>query len=80
MPEVGRKAIADIVSNPAIRLMSIDDALVDLAGRDAASLLLRGSDAVYVALAERLSVPLITWDNEQIVRAKNLIDVRMPTT
>jgi predicted nucleic acid-binding protein len=40
---------------------------------------LKGSDAVYVALAERMGIPLITWDNEQLARGAAVIDVRTPT-
>jgi predicted nucleic acid-binding protein len=78
-PAIGRKAITDIVTNPAMEVHSVDDILVDLASQYAADLLLRGSDAVYVALANRLDLPLITWDNEQLTRAAKVIDVRTPT-
>jgi predicted nucleic acid-binding protein len=53
MPTIGLKAIADIVANPAVRLRSVDDAFVGLASQTAADVLLRGSDAIYVALALR---------------------------
>ena len=78
-PNLGRKAVADILSNPAIRLMPLEDALMDLASRRATDLLLRGSDAVYVALAERMGIPLVTWDHEQLARAARVIHVRVPT-
>jgi predicted nucleic acid-binding protein len=38
-------------------------------------LTIRGTDAIYVALAQRLGIPLVTWDNEQIQRGGPLIDV-----
>jgi predicted nucleic acid-binding protein len=79
LPDLGQKAIADVLGNPAIRLISVDDALVDLASRRAVGMLLRGADAVYVALAERLRIPLVTWDQEQLVRAASVIEVRRPT-
>ncbi len=79
MPVIGRRVIADIVSHPAVRLRSLDDALVDGTAEIAADLLLRGPDAFYVALARRMGIPLVTWDNEQLVRASTVIDVRTPT-
>jgi predicted nucleic acid-binding protein len=78
-PDLGRKAIDDVIGNPAIRLIPVDDTLVDLASRLAAELLLRGADAIYVALAERMDIPLVTWDREQLVRAAFVIDVRQPS-
>ena len=43
-----------------------------------AVLRLRGADATYVAVAQRLDLPLITWDREQLERASRLITVRSP--
>jgi predicted nucleic acid-binding protein len=78
MPGVGRKAVEDALGNPFVSLVTADDALLDSAARYAADLLLRGTDAVYVALAVRLQLPLITWDQEQLSRAATLIEVRTP--
>jgi predicted nucleic acid-binding protein len=39
---------------------------------------LRGADAVYVALARRLGMPLVTWDAEQRERAKPVVRVVTP--
>lgn len=39
---------------------------------------LRGADAVYVALADRLHVPLVTWDGEQLTRPQPPIVARTP--
>jgi predicted nucleic acid-binding protein len=44
----------------------------------AADVRLRGGDAVYVAAARRLDLPLITWDSEQRQRAAGLVVVRAP--
>jgi predicted nucleic acid-binding protein len=48
------------------------------AARCALDLRLRGADAVYVAVAHSLQVPLITWDREQLTRAAGRIAVRTP--
>jgi predicted nucleic acid-binding protein len=77
-PALGRRAIADVLDDPTIRLLPVDQSLAEAAARYAADLLLRGADAVYVALAEHLGVPLITWDSEQLARAASVIDVRTP--
>ena len=39
---------------------------------------LRGADAVYVATAHQLNVPLVTLDREQQARAGRLVEVRSP--
>jgi predicted nucleic acid-binding protein len=37
-----------------------------------------GADAVHVALADRLHIPLVTWDQEQRWRASGQIRVTTP--
>lgn len=49
------------------------------AGRIAAEYGIKGFDAVYVALAEQLGEPLVTFDQEQLTRASALISVIRPT-
>lgn len=51
--------------HPNSRLAIIDVALAVSAAEASAQLRLRGADALYVALAAQLDVPLVTWDNEQ---------------
>jgi predicted nucleic acid-binding protein len=50
----------------------------DHAAHLAATQRLRGADAIYVSLADRLKVPLVTWDQEQLKRAGALIAARTP--
>ena len=54
------------------------DPLLDLIIDTPITASLRGADAVYVALARRLEVPLVTWDREIGRKAGHLIDVREP--
>jgi predicted nucleic acid-binding protein len=54
---------------PVLRLLAVDDTLAEASARLAADLGLRGADAVYVALAARLSARLVTWDREQSRRS-----------
>jgi len=56
----------DIQYDPRIQLYSVDSELGDAAARLAAQLPLKGSDAVDVALAKPLGVPLVTRDREQL--------------
>ncbi len=63
---------------PSIRIMPVDNRLGQLAAQLAAACRLRGADAVYVALAHQLGIPLITWDDEQRTRATTFITVNTP--
>ena len=56
----------------------MDRELAQSAARHAADLPLKGADAIYVALAQYLGIPLVTWDKEHLNRAGALIDVRVP--
>ena len=75
---LGDQAVATILANPAVSLVSVDQPLASLAARHATSLALKGADAIYTALAEHMGLPLVTWDNEQLTRAAGRIQVRQP--
>ncbi len=63
---------------PVLHLVTLHRQLGISAAQLAADLHLRGADAVYVAIAEALSLPLVTWDREQLTRAAGRIAVRTP--
>jgi predicted nucleic acid-binding protein len=75
---LARRAIVVLLRVPGLRLVPIDTRLGQSAARLAADLALRGADAVYVAMAHHLNLPLTTWDGEQRERANRLIVVRSP--
>ena len=77
-PALGQRAIDRILAFPMFRVASVDERLGRAAARMAADRRLRGADAVYVALADQLGIPLITWDDEQISRRDGGIQVRTP--
>lgn len=79
MPVAGTAAVAAIERSPGLRIIHPDEVMARRAAALAASLGLRGADAVYVATAEHLSCPLVTWDNEILDRARNTITVSRPT-
>ncbi len=77
-PDLGHRAANAVLRIPNLRLVSVDARLGKEAAELAADLRLRGADAVYVALARYLGIPLITWDREQQARARAVIVVRTP--
>lgn len=62
----------------ALRLVPMDAALARVAADLAGRLRLRGADAVYIATAATLRLPLVTWDVEQRQRAARVIEVVAP--
>jgi len=76
--ELAHRAVAHILSTPNLRLVTTDRELGTLAARLAAQQRLRGADAMYVAVAYRLQIPLVSWDQEQLARAPDLVPATTP--
>ena len=67
-----------VLRGPSMRLVTVDGRLGQTAARLAAQCQLRGADAIYVATAQFLNIPLITWDRQQRERAASVIATRAP--
>ena len=67
---LAQKTIDCLLSIPNLRLVIHDYGLSIQAARVAAALRLRGADASYVAVAATIGVPFVSWDKEQLMRAK----------
>ena len=65
----GRNLAARLLQAPAIEVYALDAALLEQAGLRGTNALLRAGDAIYAALAARVSGGLITWDQELVHRA-----------
>jgi len=63
-----------------LTFIPLDDDLARESAAIAASHRLRGSDAVYVAVARRFGAALVTLDSEQAQRAAPLVPVRLPAS
>lgn len=74
------QAVTQVRLVPHLRVVPVDLLVGMQATRLAADLRLRGADAVYVAVAHRLHIPLVTWDVEQQTRAQPLIMTHTPTS
>lgn len=73
--KLARQALDNLQNLPGLRLVQMDQPIVQDASRLAASLGLRGADSVYVAVAARLNLPLATLDADQQERAASVITV-----
>jgi predicted nucleic acid-binding protein len=78
LSELGAHAVSLMQHLPNARLVTVDAELAQLGAQVAAALRLRGADALYVALARRLGIPLVTWDQEQRERGKYVATALTP--
>ncbi|MDP2821472.1 MAG: type II toxin-antitoxin system VapC family toxin [Sulfuritalea sp.] len=76
--EDGHDAIDIIRALRWIESIPMDQSLAHEAAKIAGSRRLRGADAVYVALAAILRMPLITLDAEMLERARGVAEVFTP--
>lgn len=77
-PAEARAALNELYGMPSLILIELDEALALTAANLAIDLQLRGADAIYVAVAEQLSLPLVTWDQEIINRSTSVIQAQTP--
>ena len=75
---LGLRASRWIHALPELQLVVVDESLGALAADLAVALRLRGADAVYVALAAQLTLPLTSWDDEQIKRGGQHVTAQRP--
>ena len=74
----GEQALAFVLRVPSMRLITVDGRLGQTAARLAAQYQVRGADAIYVATAQHLNIPLVTWDRQQRERAASVVATRTP--
>jgi len=74
---LARNSIDSLMRLPGLRLVEMDQSMVQEAARLAADLGVRGADSFYVAVAARLNLPLATLDEDQKTRAGSLINIHL---
>lgn len=77
-PELGKAFVQELRNFPNTTFIDVDDNIAILAVEIAANNRLRGSDAVYAAVALRFGTELITLDREQLDRLPKVLSVRAP--
>jgi predicted nucleic acid-binding protein len=77
-PRLARRSVQLIQRLPSLRLVSVEAALAKSAAELAADHSLRGADALYVATAQQLGLPLITLDTEQLERSPLVVPTGAP--
>ncbi len=71
--------IVSVETFPGMSLAALTEARAHEAARVALTCRLRGTDAVYVALAQELGTTLITWDGEMLARGAQAVPTMTPT-
>ena len=77
-PELGIAFVQELRNFPNTTFIDVDESIATLAVDVAANNRLRGSDAVYAAVALRFGTELITLDKEQLDRLPKVLSVRAP--
>ena len=77
-PALGLSFVHELRNFPNTTFIEINENIADLAVEIAANNRLRGSDAVYAAVALRFGTELITLDREQLDRLPKVLSVRTP--
>ena len=77
-PDLGIAFVQELKNLPGTTFIDLDSSLADLAVEVAAKHRLRGSDAVYAAVALRFGTQLITLDREQLERLPKVLPARAP--
>jgi predicted nucleic acid-binding protein len=77
-PELAKAFVRELGNLPNTTFVDLNKSIADLAVSIAADYRLRGSDAVYAAVAVRFGAELITLDREQLHRLRKAAAVRTP--
>ena len=76
--DLALEILHDLKKFPKLTLINLDEDFADFASEVAVHNRLRGSDAVYAAVALRFGTELITLDKEQLDRLPKVLPLRAP--
>src|SRR5579864_1469575 len=71
-------AVEALNSIDTMQVLPLDASLVQTATDVAINLQMRAGDAIYVALARQMNIPLISWDKDQLSKASRFITTYTP--
>ncbi len=75
---LARNAVLYLYISSFMQLVPINQALMDDATDIAITFALKGGDSLYVAVAQQLNLPLVTFDREQLTRPASIITTIRP--
>ena len=76
---IALEVLYELKKFPQLTLVDLNDDFSDFASEVAANNRLRGSDAIYAAVALRFGTELITLDKEQLARLPKILRVTVPS-
>jgi predicted nucleic acid-binding protein len=77
-PELGKAFVQELRNFPNTTFIDVDENAAILAADIAENNRLRGSDAIYAAVALRFGTELVTLAREQLERLPKVVSVRVP--
>lgn len=77
-PELGRVAVDKLKAIPQLSFVTLTDELMGRATEFAITLPVKGADSIYIATAQLLGEPLVTWDREQHDQGGRAVDTLFP--
>lgn len=75
-PVLADRAVRSLQALPGVRLIEMNQTVVQAAAQLAASCSMRGADSVYAAVAQQLSIPLATLDQDQRTKARKIVEIQ----
>ena len=71
---LAQRAVKALESLPDLRLVEMDRNVVQTAVQTGVNLGVRGADALYIAIAQQLTLPLATLDDDQRKRGSQVVE------
>lgn len=72
---LAERAVKNLQALPGLRLIEINQSVIQTAAQLAANSGMRGADSVYVAVAHQLGIPLATLDVDQRTKASGVVKI-----
>jgi predicted nucleic acid-binding protein len=70
------RAVQNLQSLPGLRLIEMNQTVVQAAAQLASSCSMRGADSIYAAVAQQLNIPLVTLDLDQRTKAGKIVAIQ----
>jgi len=75
---LSKEALKELSRVGSMLFVPVDLSLIQTAVDMATDLHLRAGDAIYLAVAHQLGLPLVSWDKEQLQRGSSIITTYTP--
>jgi predicted nucleic acid-binding protein len=73
--DLAERAIQSLQALPGLRLVEMNQTVIQISAQLAASCGMRGADAIYAAVARHLNIPLATLDADQRAKAAKAVQI-----